>query len=392
MRNILNPLRARLLAGIVCAGAAMAAPAQETIKIGVVGPYTGPFASAGQSFKQGVESFLGINGNKVGGRTVEVIYRDSGGADPSLAKRLAEELVVRDKVSILAGFYLSPEVAAAAPVSAESKTPLLMPNAATPALIRMSPYFVRLGITMSQPAELAALHARKAGKSRGYVAVADYGPGHLVEQAFMAKFTAEGGTMTGNVRIPLNTTDFSPFAERIANANPDVLQVFVPPGAAAVSFVKALAARGLTGKLMIIGQGEADDSELPQFDDAVLGYQSVINFDAYAENTQSKAMTAWLAKNVGPTARPNSLSIGTYDAMRVAYKMIADQAGKPFNGDAAMKAVSGYTFESPRGMVTLEPVRELTQDFYGREVVKGPDGVKRNRVIQKWEKVPPTAK
>lgn len=365
--------------------------AQETVKIGFVGPYTGPFAVAGQSFRQGIDAYMALHGDKVGGRKVEVIYRDSAGADATLAKRLAEELVVKDKVAMLAGFYLSPEVAATAPVANAAKVPLFIVNAATPALMKMSPYFVRMGQAINQPAELAASYARQQGKSRGYVAVADYGPGHLVEEAFMAKFAAEGGQMVGNVRIPLNTADFSPFAERIANANPDVLQIFLPPGAASVGFTKALAARGLTQKVLVIGQGEAEDSDLPLFDDSIIGFKSIIYIDANAKNAENTAFAGWLAKNVGPNARPNSFSIGAFDAMHLAYKMLAEQAGKPFDGTVAVKSLPGYSFKSPRGPVTIDPVtREMVQNFYLREVVKGNDGVKRNQVIKTWEQVKPT--
>lgn len=386
---------ARLLTGLSAACILIAAPvvasAQEVVKIGFVGPYTGPFAVAGQSFRQGIEAYMALNGDKVGGVKVEVIYRDSAGADPTLAKRLAEELVVKDKVAMLGGFYLSPEVAATAPVANAAKVPLFIVNAATPALMKMSPYFVRMGQAINQPAELAATYARQQGKSRGYVAVADYGPGHLVEEAFTAKFTAEGGHMVGNVRIPLNTADFAPFAERIANANPDVLQIFLPPGAASVGFNKALAARGLTQKVLIIGQGEAEDSDLPLFDDSIVGFKSIIYIDANAKNAENTAFANWLVKNVGPTARPNSFSIGAYDAMHLAYKMLAEQAGKPFDGTLAVKPLPGYTFKSPRGTVTIDPAtRELVQNFYLREVVKGADGVKRNQVIKTWEQVKPT--
>jgi branched-chain amino acid transport system substrate-binding protein len=222
--------------------------------------------------------------------------------------------------------------------------------------------------------------------------VADYGPGHLVEEAFTAKFTAEGGQMVGNVRVPLSTADFAPFAERIANANPDVLQIFLPPGAASVGLSKALAARGLTQKVMIIGQGEAEDSDLPLFDDSIVGFKSIIYIDANAKNAENTAFAGWLIKNVGPNARPNSFSIGAYDAMHLAYKMIDDQKGKPFDGSAAVKALPGYTFKSPRGNVTIDPTtRELVQNFYLREVVKGSDGVKRNQVIKVWEQVKPVA-
>jgi branched-chain amino acid transport system substrate-binding protein len=296
--------------------------------------------------------------------------------------------VVKDKVAMLGGFYLSPEVAATAPVVNAAKVPLFIVNAATPALLKMSPYFVRMGQSINQPAELAAIYARQQAKSRGFVAVGDYGPGHIVEKAFTDKFSAEGGKMVGNMRVPLNTADFAPIAEHIANANPDVLQVFLPPGAAAVGFSKAVAARGLTQKVLIIGQGEAEDSDLHLFDDSILGFRSIIYIDANAKNPENVALSSWLAKHAGPNVKPNSFSIGAYDAMHLAYKMISDQAGKPFSGEAAMKSLPGYSWKSPRGPVTIDPdTRELIENFYLREVVKGPDGGKFNKVIKVWEQV-----
>ncbi len=383
MRKLMNAI-VRMLLCAATFGCAWAG-AQEVIKVGVVAPLTGPFASAGQAFKNGVDAYIGLHGANVGGRKVEAVYRDSAGSDPSLAKRLAEELVVKDKAAILIGFYLTPEAASAAAVATEAKVPLMMVNAASPSLIDMSPYFVRMGMTMNQPAFLAATYARGKGKSRGYTAVADYSPGHQIEQYFTQKFTVEGGTMVGSVRIPLNTTDFAPFAERIANANPDVIEMFLPPGATAVGFIKALAARGLTKKVLILGQAEADDNNLPEFDDSIVGFQSIIYVDAYADNPETKAMTGWLQKNVSADTRPNTLNVGAYDGMALAYKMIADQAGKPFDGDVAMKSISNYTFKGPRGTVTVNPNRQLTQNFYAREVVKGPDGVKKNQIVKTWE-------
>lgn len=368
------------------------AAAQEVIKIGFVGPYTGPFAVAGQSFRYGVQAYQALNGTTVGGRKVEVVFRDSAGADATLAKRLAEELVVKDKVSMLGGFYLSPEVAATAPVVNAAKVPLFIVNAATPALMKMSPYFVRMGQSINQPAQLGATYAREQGKTRGFVAVGDYGPGHIVEKAFTERFTAEGGKMVGSVRVPLNTADFAPVAENIANANPDVVEVFLPPGAASVGFSKAMAARGLTQKVTMIGQGEAEDSDLHLFDESIVGFRSIIYIDANSKSPENAAFAGWLAKNVGPNERPNSFSIGAYDAIHLAYKMIADQQGKPFSGEVAMKSLPGYSWKSPRGPVTIDPVtRELQQNFYLREVVKDSDGAKRNKVIKTWEQVKPVA-
>ena len=386
----MKKLLSRSLAVLTASILAFAAHAQETIKIGMVAPFTGPFAVMGQWFRNGVDAYIALHGDTVGGRKVEMVYRDSAGADPTLAKRLAEELIVKDKVALLTGFYLSPEAAATAPVVNASKTPLLMTLAATPALMKLSPYFVRVGLSVNVPPELAATYAREQGKSRAYVAVADYGPGHLVEQAFTSKFTAAGGQIAGNVRIPLNTADFAPFAERIANANPDMLQVFLPPGAVSVGFIKAMAARGLTQKMLIVGLAEAEDSDLPLFDDSIIGFRSITHVDANTKNSENIALAEWLRKNVGASARPNTGTIGGFDGMHMAYKMIREQAGKPFNGEAAVKSLAGYSFNSPRGPVMIDAEsREIVQNFYLREVVKGADGLKQNKVLKTWSQVRP---
>ena len=367
---------------------ALPASAQETIRIGIVGPFTGPFATTGDGFKQGLESFLTIHGNTVGGRKVELIYRDSV-ANPATAKQLAEELIVKNKVSILGGFMLTPEGAAAVPIINEAKVPLLLFNAATPALLGMSPYFVRMGQNIAQPAELGAIWGREIGKTRGYAAVADLAPGHVVEEAFVAKFSALGGTIVGKDRIPLNTVDFSPFAERIANANPDILEVFIPPGAAAVGFIKALAARGLTKKITIIGQGEAEDNDLHLFDDSVIGFHSIIYISSTLDNPESVRLHKTLQEKFGPKTTSSAFTVGAYDGLRVAYKMIESMAGKPFDGEAAMKSILGFSYQSPRGQVTIDPAtRENIQNFYVRRV-ELKDGKMQNVVVKTFEQVKP---
>jgi branched-chain amino acid transport system substrate-binding protein len=384
-----------VLRGLVAAGIWLgfvaAAQADETIKIGIVGPFTGPFATTGIGFRQGLEAFIALHGDTVGGRKVELLYRDSGGSsDASVAKRLAQELVASDNVAMLGGFMLTPEAAAAAPVANEAKTPLMLFNAATPSLLGLSPYFIRLGQNIAVPAELGAIWARQQGKSRGYTAVADYAPGHIVESAFAAKFSAEGGQMIGKDRIPLKTVDFSPFAERIANADPDVLEVFITPGAPAVGFIKALAARGLTKKILIIGQGEAEDNDLHLFDDSVIGFHSIIYLAGTLDNPENNALNAVLHEKFGPDAWASAFTIGAYDGLQVMYKMIENAAGKPFDGATAVKAMIGYSWKSPRGPVTIAPSRELIENFYVREVQKR-DGQLHNVVIKTFEQVSPPA-
>lgn len=389
----MNIIPSRLVAAValaVLAATYQVAQAEETIKIGIVGPFSGPFATTGTGFRQGLEAYIAQHGTEVGGRKVQLIYRDSetGSSDPSVAKRLAQELVVNDNVAMLGGFMLTPEAAAAAPVANEAKTPLFLFNAATPVLLNMSPYYIRMGQNIRLPAELGATWSRQLGKSRGYTATADYAPGHIVEEAFAAKFVAEGGTMVGKDRIPLKTVDFAPFAERIANANPDVLEVFITPGAPAVGFIKALAARGLTKKILIIGQGEAEDNDLHLYDNSVIGFHSIIYLSAALDNPENNALKAVLHQKFGPGAEPSAFTIGAYDGLHIMYKMIESQAGKPFDGAAAIKSIIGYSWKSPRGPVTIAPSRELVQNFYVREVEKK-DGKLQNVVIKTFEQVQP---
>jgi len=392
-----QPRIAALLAfGVVAAFGASLAPARSQadapIKIGIVGPLTGPFATTGVAFRQGAEAYAALHGDKAGSRRIEVIYRDSAG-NPTTAKGLTEELLVKDKVQMLGGYMLTPEAVAAVPVVNETKTPLFLFNAATPVLLKMSPYFLRMGQNITIPADLGATWSRQQGKSRGYVAVADYLPGHAVETAFIAKFEAEGGKIVGKDRIPLNTVDFAPFAERIANANADVLEIFITPGAPAVGFIKALAARGLTQKILIIGQGEAEDNDLHLFDDSVLNFHSIIYIAGSLDIPENNALKDKLRQKFGADTTTSAFTVGAFDGLHVMYRMAENLAGKRFDGDAAMKSVTGYSWKSPRGPVTIHPSRELVQNFYVRRVEKV-GGKMQNTVIHTFPSVepPPPAK
>jgi len=374
---------------LVTGGLAPPAGAQDVIKYGVIGQFTGPFAVTGEQYKQGIEAFLIQNGATLGGRKIELVYRDTGGPNPAQAKRLAEELLVRDKVAILGGLYLSPEAAAAAPAVNETKTPTLLFNAASPGLMPASAYFVRMGQNIAVPGRLGAEWSRGQGKSRGYTVVGDYTPGHDTEVAFVEAFTAAGGQIVGKDRVPLNTVDFAPYAERIANANPDVLEVFIPPGAAAVGFIKALAARGLTQKILIIGQGEAEDSDLHLFDDSVIGFHSIIYYSSTIDSPENNAFKATLQQKFGASVLPSSFTLGAYDSLTLVRKMLEGQQGKSFDGTAALATLRGFSWKSPRGPVTIDAsTREPIENYYIRRVDKK-DGKLQNVVIKTLDAVKP---
>jgi len=359
------------------------ADAQEKIKVGIIGQFSGPFATAGEEYRQGIECFVALHGTRVGGREVELIFRDVGGSNPATAKRLAEELIVKDKVSIIGGFFLSPESFAAASVLTETKTPGVIFNGATPSIVKQSPYFVRVGDTMTQVAAPQAEFALKNGKKRFYIAVADYAPGIATEEAAKKVILEKGGEIVGTDRIPLNTVDFAPYAERIANAKPDAVVAFLVTGAPAVSALKALAARGILGsdKVLVVGQAETDDPDLHLFDDSVLGFYSSHHYASGLKNSENAKFKEIFQKKFGANTPIGLFVPPAYDGLRVIYKMIESQQGKPFDGTAAINAVRGFSFDSPRGPAKIEAdTRDITMNVYIRKVEKV-NGQKANVVV-----------
>jgi branched-chain amino acid transport system substrate-binding protein len=377
------------IAGASLMSAGGSVSAQETIRMGIVGPMTGNNAVMGEHWRQGIEAYLAQHGDVAGGRKIEVVYRDTGG-DPSKAKQLVQELVIRDKVSFVGGFGLSPEAAASAAIINQAKIPAFLFHTASPALMGMSPYFVRMGQNIGTCAEVASAWALKENKKTAYIAVADYAPGIDVLNAFKKHFVARGGTIVGEDRIPLNTVDFSSFAERIAATKPDIIEIFIPPGSPAVGFVKALAARGVMKDSIVIGEGEAEDPDLHLFDDAVKGFHSSIYYSSTLDTPENRAFKDSLKQNFGPTALPSTFTLGAYDAMGLVFKMLETQAGQKFDGAAAMETIKGYSWTSPRGKVALDPAtREPIEDFVIREVRQTPDGY-RNVVIDTFPQVNPS--
>lgn len=344
--------------------------ADEPIKIGILGQFSGPFAIAGAQFRQGVEAWVAQNGTNPGGRSVEILYRDIGGANPAVARRLAEELIVRDKVSILGGFYLSPEATAVASLVTDAKIPTVLFEAGSPPVVTLSPYFIRTGNSIGQGAQTQATWAYRHGKRRAYLIVSDYAPGYDVEAAFKERFTGLGGTIVGDDRAPLSTVDYAPFAERVANAKADIIVTFIPSGAPAISLLKALTAQGVMGKALVIGQAEADDPDLHLYDDTIVGFYSALHYALGINNDANRKFKAAVQSN-SPGAIPNYLTVGAWDGMHVIYKMIESQKGKPFDPAAAVEAVRGFTFDSPRGRVTINrATRDINQPYFIRRVDK----------------------
>src|SRR5579872_5815111 len=241
---------------------AYGAQAQQTIKIGVILPYSGQFADTGVQLDNGIKLYMQQHGDTVAGKKIEVIRKDTGGIAPEVAKRLAQELVVRDNADILAGFALTPNALAAAEVSAQAKKFMVVMNAATAIITTKSPYLVRTSVTVPQIDETFGTWAAKSGIKTAYTLVSDYGPGIDAEGAFQRAFEAGGGKVVGSVRTPVANPDFSAFVQRAKDANPQAIFIFVPGGTQPAAIDKALASRGITPKTMkIIASGEVTSED-----------------------------------------------------------------------------------------------------------------------------------
>ncbi|MEW4401733.1 ABC transporter substrate-binding protein [Agrobacterium tumefaciens] len=358
----------------------------DEVKVGVIGQFSGPYALAGKQLRESIDVYVAQHGTKAGEHDVKFIYKDIGGSNPALAKSLAEQLIVKDKVSILTGFFLSPEAAAVAPVISETKTPSVLSVSSAPQILRMSDYFVRAGQNIWQPAYAQADFAIDSGKKRAYIAVADYAPGHEVEEAFTRRFKERGGEIVGHDRMPLSTVDFAAFAERIAGSNPDAVITFLPNGAPSVAFFNALAARGINKNSMVIGIAETDDPDLPLFGSNIVGVYSAIFYTGSLSNPENLAFKKIMSEKFGPQHRVGVNNASPYDAVELIYKMVAAQ-GDSFDPDKAMSAVKGYEWKSPSGPKRIDPeTREMNHNIYIRQV-QDVNGQLQNVLVKTYEMV-----
>ena len=354
------------LLGLALGGTALA---QETVKIGMILPMTGPFASTGRQIEAAAKLYMQQNGSTVAGKKIELIVKDDAGS-PDTTKRIAQELLVNDKVAFLAGFGLTPLALATAPLATEAKVPMVVMAAATSVITEKSPYIVRTGFTLPQVTLPMADWAAKNGIKRAVTLVSDYGPGIDAEAQFIKTFTAAGGKVVAELRVPLRNPDFAPFLQRVRDASPDAVFVFVPSGVGAI-FMKQFAERGLDKSgIKLIGTGDVtDDDILNDMGDVALG---VITSFHYSAAHSSNANIAYVEafKKANNNLRPNFHSLGGYDGMRLIYHALEVTKGST-DGEALIEAMKGFKWESPRGPVTIDPVtREPVQSVYIRKVEK----------------------
>jgi branched-chain amino acid transport system substrate-binding protein len=344
---------------------AAAARAQETIKIGLILPMTGPFTSTGRQIEAAVRLYMQQHGDSVAGRKIQLIVKDDTGV-ADVTKRLAQELIVNDKVTVTAGFGLTPLALATAPLSTQAKVPQVIMAAATSTIPDASPFIVRTTFTLPQATIPLAEWAAQNGIRKALTLVSDYGPGIDAEKAFTATFAKAGG-QADNLRVPLQNPDFSPFLQKAADAKPDALFVFVPSGVGA-QFMKQFVERGLDkAGIKLIGTGDVtDDDILNGMGEAALGTITAHHYAAAHDSPENKAFVDAF-KKAASGMRPNFMAIGGYDGMHLIYEGLKKTGGA--GGQALVDAMKGMSWTSPRGPVTLDPqTRDLVQNIYVRRV------------------------
>jgi branched-chain amino acid transport system substrate-binding protein len=333
----------------------------------------------------GIKLYIKEHGDVVAGRKIELIRRDTAGA-PDAAKRLAQELIVNDKVDILAGFVLTPEALAVADLSAEAKKFMVVMNAATAIVTTKSPYMTRTSVTLPQNCEQLGRWAYANGVRRVYTMVSDYAPGHDAEEAFQRAFKEAGGAIIGSVRMAVANPDFSAYVQRAKDSNPDGIFVFVPGGSQPTALAKALIERGMDPtKLKIMGQGElTEESALRAMGDAAIGIVTAFQYDYTHKSAVNAAFVR--AYNAEFKRNPDIFSVGGYDGMHVIYEALKKTGGKT-DGESLIAVAKGLRWESPRGMVSIDPeTRDIINTIYIRKVEKV-DGRVENVEIEKYENV-----
>jgi branched-chain amino acid transport system substrate-binding protein len=340
------------------------------LKVGLILPMSGPFASTGRQIDAAVKLFLQQNGSTVAGRQIEVILKDDGGVSPDVTKRLAQELVSRDKVEVLAGFGLTPLALATAPIATQAKVPMIVMAAATSIIPQRSPYIVRSGFTVPQITAPLADWAPKNKIKSVVTMVTDYGPGLDAEKTFVPRFTNGGGKVLDSLRTPLRNPDYAPFLARVKDLKPDALFVFVPSGEGA-AVMKQFTDRGLgaAGVRLICTGDVLDDDLMESIGSASDGVVSTFHYSAAHPSAENKAYVAAFEKaNKG--MRPNMHSVGGYDGMKLLYLALAKTGGDS-SGDKLVEAMKGMAWTSPRGPVQIDAAtRDMVQDVYYRKAEK----------------------
>jgi branched-chain amino acid transport system substrate-binding protein len=380
-----------LAAAAVLAISACWAQAQE-VKVGLVAPFTGIGAEFGQQIDRGVELYLKLNADKIKPYTIKLIKRDDKNPSGADSKIAVQELLTQDNVDVLAGWIYSPNAIASAPVVTAGKKLAVIMNAGTAHITNMSPYFVRTSFSMWHAGyAMGEAAAKQLNAKTAVVGYTDFPPGKDSLNAFKRAFEGNGGKVIDE--IPMGgagaVPDMTPFFQRVKDKKPDVFFVFVPAGDHALAVVKTYGALGMRADgIKLIGPGDiTQDIKLQAMGDAAIGLISMHHYNADLDNAENKRLVAAWKKEYGPDSTPDFVGVGAYDGMAAIVHAIQATKGK-VDADAALAALKGWKFDSPRGPIMIDPeTRDIVMNEYLSEIVKGPDGKLHHKVLGKIDNV-----
>jgi branched-chain amino acid transport system substrate-binding protein len=362
------------IAAIVALSGSASLSMADVVKIGLISDFTGAFATWGTQMQQAVEAYQAVHGKTVKGpdgktHDIQFVYRDAASQGPDRAKQLAEELVLREKVKILTGFALSPHAMAVADIANQAKIPVVIMNAATASIVRGSPYYVRVSMTIPQHVVPLAQWAYKSGIRKVYMITSDYAPGHDAEAYFSKTFKSLGGEIIGADRSPIKETNYGVYVEKVLQAKPDALYMFQPAGSPSVALLKAYSERGLKAAgIKILGTGETQELFLPNFNDDVIGAVTAFHYTETNDRPENKQLRAQLQKMFGAKATPDIASVAAWDGTGLIHQAVA-KLGPSADGLKYVEFMKTATFNSPRGPMAIDPIeRDVVQNIYIRRV------------------------
>jgi branched-chain amino acid transport system substrate-binding protein len=375
-----------LCLGVLGSSVSLGAQAAE-VKIGLLSQFSGAYSWWGKEYQRGVDLYMEQTGGKVGGHTLVVLPRDEGGTNPQRSRQLAQELVVRDQVQYLLGGVFTPTVLGTVDVVNQTKTPYVVVNSGTSMVTDKSPYLTRVGFTQWTVSVPLVEYAVSQGMKKAVIVAADYAPGADAFEAFGKTLTRLGGTVAGEIKVPLGTTDFSSYLQRVRDLQPQVVLMFMPVGPMSAGFIKSYKERDLDkAGITLLATNEAQENDLPAIGDAAIGLTTALHYTPYLDTPANKAFVAAYKAKYGKDELPSIASVAAYDGMKLIAEMVKATNGQR-DGDKAMAAIKDFKWESPRGPTSIDgKTREIVQNVYIRKVERI-DGRLGNRAFKTYQAV-----